>query len=400
MLANFFKKDLCGLCKDNKAARHCLRRNKVICWHCCNKLRNDRKCPKECDYSLKNTKDRNKLFQTETKSDSMKEYNNLIKILLDQWLNKPFELTDKKTPLEAIKDKNELQKLKKFIDDIHFQLRKIENYIRDCLNLKLKDDGSNILTHEEVVEKFIKLVIQQKWEDLTQLMKNADKYKNEQFKEQFIKRISSIKVLKKAKDYELIASALNKKQNNGLIKLYINNKYDITFETVLENKKWKINNIIIGILELYNTMGRSFQAIGNAFSKGNLTNLYELLNKFTKVYPNSADIYYYWGMLRILEKKSKKALKNFLIAKEIDKTFEETNYYIAYCYHVMSEFDKAEQLYKKILGNDKDDKRVLNNLASIQIEKDNISEAKKLLNKALEIDPDFEMAKKNLERIK
>ena len=84
---------------------------------------------------------------------------------------------------------------------------------------------------------------------------------------------------------------------------------------------------------------------------------------------------------------------------EIDPTFVEAKYNLAYVYHSEGNIEKAKQLYHEIIKISPGDIKSLNNLGSILIDEGEYKEAKQFLQKCLKIDKDFEIAQKNLKRL-
>jgi tetratricopeptide (TPR) repeat protein len=104
-------------------------------------------------------------------------------------------------------------------------------------------------------------------------------------------------------------------------------------------------------------------------------------------------------MYYILDKRNQQALQHFLNAVELDPNFLEAKYNLAYLNQIQKEFKKAKALYKEILEVNAKEIKSLNNLAWIYIEEGRNTDAKELLEKCLQIDPEFELAKENLKRI-
>ena len=83
----------CFKCQTHKGKRYCLRKNKHICWICCNEYRVDMKCPAECEYRADESEN---LLESKIKADSLAEYYDFIDKHTHLWL----AIRDKYIPSE------------------------------------------------------------------------------------------------------------------------------------------------------------------------------------------------------------------------------------------------------------------------------------------------------------
>jgi len=83
---------------------------------------------------------------------------------------------------------------------------------------------------------------------------------------------------------------------------------------------------------------------------------------------------------------------------ELAPEFTEATYNYAFLFQAEGNMEKARKLYEDILEQ-KEEKKTLNNLAVIYEQDGQLEQALVLLKKALELDPNFELAQKNFERI-
>jgi tetratricopeptide (TPR) repeat protein len=185
-----------------------------------------------------------------------------------------------------------------------------------------------------------------------------------------------------------------------LVFFELNGKYDLTLSLVSAGKGWKIEKKIFGKPELYNGESDTHKQVAILLSKNENSNAYDLLKKYSAIYPDSPDLKYYWGLYHSLNKNSGKSKKSFIDAIEIDPDFTEAKYNYAFLLHTENKISDAKELYYEILEVDENEPKTLNNLASILIDENKLAEAKELLERCLKEVPDFEVAMQNLERIK
>lgn len=282
-----------------------------------------------------------------------------------------------------------------------FPLEKTESirYLKQELKLTDLKYIPQADSYEEVAAKFLDKIIEQDWRSTIDFLYRSGQYEDEKYLENYISRLSKNKKIIKIKTYDLIASAISENRKLGLVFFEVNGKLDLTISLISENDLWKIEKKMFGKPELYNGEKDVHQQIAVLLSKNELGNAYEQLQKYSKIYIDSADLKYYWGLYYTFNKNNEKAKTFFFDAIEIDPDFTEAKYNYAVILHAEKEIGEAKNLYKEILEISPDEPKTLNNLASIYIEEENFAEAKKLLKRCLKIAPEFEIAKKNLERI-
>ena len=167
----------------------------------------------------------------------------------------------------------------------------------------------------------------------------------------------------------------------------------------LVENRWKIFQKIFGEPRLYLGENESIRQVAVLLSKKDLGNVFPLLTKFSSIFPDSADFQYYWSMYYTISGHKDKSMVFLVNAMEMDPNFVEAKYNYAFILHTENRLTEAEKYYKEILEI-ADDANSFNNLASIFVSKGKNQEAKILLRKCLKLKPDFELAQKNLDRIK
>ncbi len=395
------KSDRCSICKVNRGYRFCLKTGKNICWHDCNELRVDYKCPDACKYSL--IKHQNSvsqgLLQYKTNADSQTEFQDLLKKEMDKWIINPQEVFDGKIPIQMIENEQGKKEIETLFNNMNTPNYVPLIHLKERLkldNLKVK---SHIKNYEDFAFEFLNIIIEQDWSRLIDLMYNQEHYKEEKYKLNFIRRISGNKIIKKIKDYDLISSALSEDKNQALVFFEVNGKYDLTLIFRKQRDSWRFTGKIFGKPELYNGENEAIQQVAVLLSKNQLSNVYKLLQKYSSIYVDSADFQYYWGLYYTFAKNPQKAKEFFFNTIEIDPSFYEAKYNYALILHSEKKIEETKQLYEEILQVAPKEIKTMNNLASIHIDEGRYKEAKNLLEKCLKINKNFEIAQKNLDRV-
>ena len=166
------------------------------------------------------------------------------------------------------------------------------------------------------------------------------------------------------------------------------------------NNSWKVQSLIIGKPELFNSESEAIQQVAVLLSKNETGKAFELLTKYSSIYITSSDFEYYWGLYYTFNKNQKKAEHHFLQAMILDPAFVEAKYNYAFIQHSKEELEQAKKLYNEILQDSPNEPKTLNNLASLLIDEKNYKEAEELLQRCIKSNPDFELAKQNMEKLR
>ncbi len=393
---SFFKTERCKICKARRGHRFCLRLANNICWQDCNKLRVDLKCPEECGYTLQQQDS----FQIKTKADSQMEYIDLLKNQIDKWVSTPQKVFNDQIPLQMIETENGKKKIISFLNQFKAHPLVPLSYLKEKLSLDNLKVFSHDKSYEDIAVEFLTKIVLHEWENSTNFLLNSRLYENEEYLTNYIQRLSNNKILSKMTEFDLISSASTKQSDQALVHFEINRKYDLTLNLKKIDKGWKIVSKIFGKPELYNSEKEAIQQVAVLLSKNQLGNVYELLKKYSDIYADSADFQYYWGLYYSFSKNNKKAEKHLFSAVEIDPDFTEAKGLYATILLQNNQSEKAKSLYLEIIKQNPKELKSMNNLASIYIEEGDKDKARELLERCLKIDPNFEYAKKNLEKIK
>ncbi|MCK4695869.1 MAG: hypothetical protein KAT74_08910, partial [Candidatus Cloacimonetes bacterium] len=311
---SLFKSDRCKICKTHRGNRFCVRIGKDICWFCCNERRVDFKCPEDCKYSLRKEENKTGLFHYKTNADSQAEFFDLIKSEIKIWIRKPQQIFEGKIPIQMAETKKGREEIEKFFDQFPFEKIQPLSYLISELkltNLKVKSQKKN---YEDIAGEFLDKIIEQDWEDTVSFLLNKENYKNQDYKKNYIKRISSNKIIKKITEYNLISSALSEDKKQALVFFEINGKYDMTVVLKAITDSWKVSAKFFGKPEIYNGENEAIQQVAVLLSKNELTKAFELLKKYSEIYIDSADFQYYWGLYHTFSQNSIKARQFFLNA--------------------------------------------------------------------------------------
>lgn len=394
-LMSFFKTDRCKICKEKRGHRFCLRIANNICWHDCNKLRVDLKCPEECNYKLKQQDS----FQIKTKADSQMEYIDLLKKQIDKWISTPQKVFNDQIPFQMIETENGKKKIISFLNQFKAHSLVPLSYLKERLSLDDLKVNTHKKTFEDTAMEFLTMIVIHEWENSTNFLLNFALYKNKEYLTNYIQRLSSSRILSKMTEFDLISSASTKQNDQALVYFEINRKYELTLNLKKLNNNWKIVSKIFGKPELYNSEKEAIQQVAVLLSKNQLGNVYELLKKYSDIYVDSADFQYYWGLHYSFSRNNKKAEQHLFNAVEIDPDFTEAKGLYATILLQNNQSEKAKTIYLEIIKQNPKELKSMNNLASIYIEEGDKDKARKLLERCLKIDPNFEYAKKNLEKI-
>ncbi|MBT3755743.1 MAG: tetratricopeptide repeat protein [Candidatus Cloacimonetes bacterium] len=390
-----FKKKKCKICKVKTGTRFCMRKGFDLCWEDCNILRVDEKCPSECEYHLQSSE----IMQQKAKSDSQMEYIDLLKKQMALWVNKPQKIFNDQLPSTMVETENGKKKIVNFINQFKVNPIVPLYYLKERLSLDDLKVNYSPKTYEDHAIELMQNLYTNEWEKVTSFMVNYEYWKSHDLEDKFVTIIAANKVIKKIRDFHLISSALTKEKDQALVYFDVNNKYDVTVNLRLIKQEWKIQSLIIGKPELFNSESEAIQQVAILLSKNETSKAYELLQKYSNIYISSSDFEYYWGLYYTFTKNQKKAENRFLQALILDPAFVEAKYNYAFIQHSNGNIENAKKIYYEILQDAPKEPKTLNNLASILIDDKNYTEAEELLNRCIKDNPEFVIASQNLERL-
>ncbi|MDP8227611.1 MAG: tetratricopeptide repeat protein [Candidatus Celaenobacter polaris] len=392
-----FQPKRCQICNKHKATRKCPKTQRQICFHCCNDIRIKLECPKDCKFVLKSTQYKNSL-QLNNYSESIAEQQGLLDLHLQKWLKNENPLFENKTPKSYAETQAGKKKINSFLKKHEQELEGSlsYNYVREQLGIPLKEKANK--THEDVANSFMELVINYDYEKMLPLLVHYEVYKNEDFRQNYLKRNLSIKAFKSIKEFDLIRSALSKEQDQAIVEFEINGKYSLSIVLKNINAQWFIKEKVFGESSMVLSENEFIQRIAYNYAQQNFDHAYKDLKKYLQVFPDSPDLHYYFGIYYSTKGKVEKAKEHFFNAMELAPEFTEAKYNYAFLFQAEGNMEKSRELYEEILEK-KEEKKTLNNLAVIYEQDGQLEQSLVLLKKALELDPNFELAQKNVERI-
>lgn len=392
---SFFSKNRCKICKEEKAVRECPRKGSSIGWACCNSMRYDMKCPASCQYYLAPSDN----LQFNFKADSLQESNDLVLRLFDIWsMSVHPEIADK-APLELAQTEEGKAKLENYFSKIKF----LDTLPINKMRRKLKLPPITLPTindFEKAAINIMDILVDQDWQKLVDQFYQEDQLKSQKNIEKFIKRNKKFKMFKKIKDFQLVSSSLNKEAKEALIHFDVNKKADITINMIQINEEWKLKSRIIGDPQLFYGEDTAIKNVAALLSKNEMEDVFKYLYQYSLIYPDSADIEYYWGLFYSISENIKEARKHFQISYILDPNFAEPLYNIGFIYQVEKKNDKAREIYYKVLELDPNEVKTINNLAILHIEKQEWRQALDYLEKCMKINPDYDIAQKNYDIVK
>lgn len=392
---SFLSKNRCKVCKEEKAVRECPRKGKSIGWRCCNSTRFDMKCPTTCTYHLSPTQS----LEFNIKADSIEESNDLVLRLFDIWTMKIHPEIGELSPLELSLTEEGRETLEKYFSKIKFLNTLPLNKMRKKLQLS-KVELPTINSFEKYANQIMNTLLEQDWDSFIQYYYKPEQLLSEDNKNIFLKRNKRFSVFKKIKQFLLVSSSLNKEAKEALVHFDINSKADITLNLVQVGDEWKLKSRIVGDPQLFYGEDTAIKHIATMLSKNEMTEVFNLCQRYTTIYPDSADIEYYWGLYHSISENIKEARKHFEISYILDPTFVEPLYNIGFIFQVEKKNDKAREIYYKVLELDPNEVKSINNLAILHIEQKEWKQALEYLEKCIKINPDYDIAQKNYDIVK
>ncbi len=399
-LKKLLHSDRCGSCKDWPGHRYCMRRGKNACWRCCNEMRVDGDCPQGCRYRLQPAENDSSLgFQYKTATDSRHEYTHLLQTQMERWARQKQQAFDGRIPLAMSQSETGREELERFLSAYTFPPQIPINHLRTMLGLAPLATEPLPPDHEDAAEAWLARVVEQDWAGTIPLLLHHAHYAESRWREHYLKRVSSHKQLRKTTHWALISSALTQDRAQGLVHLELNQRWPLTLHLVNDGECWRVAARIFA-QPLYHAEEQNLvKRIALQLHEGKTEEARETVRTYASFYPDSADFAYFRGLLETFDKNFKAARELFFEAVEIDPEFHEARYNLALMHQSLGDPEAAKRTYKETLAQRPDDARSLNNLAAIFIDEHEHEQAGELLRRCLAADPEFSIARKNVERL-
>ena len=250
---------------------------------------------------------------------------------------------------------------------------------------------------EDCVEKWMKTLIQLKWNELRQYSINQSSM--EDLAERYTELIQAIPQLGKISTYSILYSGLGEDGISALVYMELNHKIDWTLVLSNITGSWKIRQNIAGSPQAYFKQNQIYTAIAEALGKADDAKVWELINSSLKIYPDSPDLYYYRALYWQLVKQREQAAVDFFNAIALDNSWTEPYLHLSAHYFVKGEYEQAKIWLEELKILQPDDPNVLNNLAAAYAGNGETEKAKELWQEIVQKYPAFEYARKNLEKL-
>jgi len=144
----------------------------------------------------------------------------------------------------------------------------------------------------------MELVINYDHEETLPLFSHHELYKTEGFKQNYLKRNLAIKAFKAIREFDLIRSALSKEQDQAIVEFEINGKYPLSLVLQKMNARWFIKEKVFGESGMVLSENEFIQRIAYNYAQQNFEKAYKDLKKYMQVFPDSANLhYYFWHIL-------------------------------------------------------------------------------------------------------
>jgi len=390
-MLKLFQSSRCQSCYTERAIRICPRKRKNICWQCCNEIRCDTHCPENCVYAPQ--KDETNPFPA-FKADSRAEAENAIKHHIDLWIGKENPFLQNKTPEKAAAENP--QEMLAWLSGYQYPVYFPMDYLLHKLNLPFapaekKEDP------EDCVEKWMKTLIQLKWDELRQYSINQSSRKD--LAERYKELIQAIPRLDKVSTYSMLYSGLGEDGISALVYIELNHKIEWTLVLSNISGSWKIRQNIAGSPQAYFQQNKIYTAIAEALGKADDTKVWELINNGLKIYPDSPDLFYYRALYWQLVKQREQSAVDFFNAIALDNNWTEPYLHLNAYYFVKEDYEQAKIWLEELKVLQPDDPKVLNNLAAAYAGNGETEKAKELWQEIEKKYPAFEYARKNLEKL-
>lgn len=383
------RKDRCKSCHTERALRMCPRTQKGFCWKCCNELRVDLKCPQDCPYKPR--------FDAESpfpafKADNNREATQAIKNFIGLWINKENPAFNNYSPKQmAETDKNHaLEILSSYQYPGNFPVE----YLMQKLGIEpeIRDMPAYA---EDTVSEYLDHIIALDFSQLRKLTTNDSPLPD--LAERYGEIISKISAYQKLKKYSFIHTGLSEDATQAIVFIEVNLRDEMCFVLRRHDKQWLIRQCIMGNPALYFKQNEVFQRIAGNLAEAKAQSAYAEILEALRSYPDCADIYYYRALYWLLAKDTNKAKLDFFSSIALDNSFAPPYMNLGMVNLNEKNYPEAELWFAALCSIDPDNKDAANNLGIAFIAQGKKEDARKIWREILNKDPNYEMARKNLE---
>jgi tetratricopeptide (TPR) repeat protein len=395
-MLDWFKKERCKACREERAARYCLRKNKEIGWKCCNGYRADGKCPEACQYTPQKSESASPLPQI--KSDSRREFLDFLDRYLQYWIYTKIETLDNQSPLDLSRSADGMEKLKDWLSTFSYPDPGVLALLNSKLDMELTIPTETVTNPETVTQQYLDAVIAQDWDRVIGFHILAEDCP-EDILEALTKDLASHTALKKTKQWEVINAGFTEDHKQAFVFCELNGIENWTFIFVVLEGKWHLYQTIHGTLQDYYAQKNLFRDIAMQITRKDDSAVYGLLPPAEKRYPLCADLQYYYGLFHTLLNRPADAKTAFLKAIALEPNWQEPRFQLAMLHLNAREYETALTIFLRLAEQNPHDFNVQNNLGVCYMGLDQPEKAKAIWKEALTVTPNSELIKQNLDHI-
>jgi hypothetical protein len=383
------RKDRCKKCLSERALRLCPRINKGLGWKCCNEIRIDMKCPSSCPYAPKSQED--SPFPA-FKADNNHEAVDAMRSYINVWIKKDSSAFDGKSPAEL--GRSDSDKLLAILSEYQYPGNFPIDYLMQKLDLPHVSDVPNE-TAEDVVARYLDGIISADFASLRALTMNDSPMAD--LEDRYERIMRKIPYYKKLNRYNFIHSGMTEDRAQSIVFVELNQRDEYCFVLRNEDGSWSIRQSLNGNPSLYFKQNELHQRIATYLANAEDQKAYEEITESLRSYPDSADLYYYRALYWLLVKQPEKSKEDLLNSIALDNLFAPPYMHLGLLYLNDKNYDQAKLWFAACVKIAPEDLNAANNLAIAHLAQGEKAEATKIWKEILDRDPNYEMAKKNLE---
>lgn len=382
-------KDRCKKCSKERALRLCQRTGKQLCWRCCNALRIDLKCPESCPYAGKMMA--NSPVAT-FKTDNFAETEDVLKRHIDLWIGMANPLTEDQSPL--LFAKNNPEKMLKLLTGYQYPDYFPLDYFMQKLGLELSEIAPPP-NPESVAAQYLEHIIALEYESLVELTLGANA--EEEYKKLYSQHFRTNPYLKKIKCYSPIHTGASEDGNQAIVFMELNYKTEWCLVLRKEAGNWYIRQNLNGNPSLYFAQNERYRQIATQLSEGKLSEAFMEISEALRSYIDSADLFYYRALCRMMQKEHKLAIEDFKLAIALDPLFSPAYMNLGILALNTKDYPAAIRHFSEISRYEPDNLDAMNNLGIAYIADGQKDKAFATWREILRQKPEYELARKNLE---
>ena len=388
------KKIRCKICTEERAVRYCLRSNKDIGWKCCNNYRSDGKCPEPCPHTPKQEPGQSPLSLVKTESRA--EFLDFLDRQLQFWMHTKVTPFGNYSPYEMAQDPKERQTLTDWLSEFKYPDSEIQKMLNKKLGLKMTVQNDAIIHPEIHVVRYLNAAIAQDWDKVLAFHLTADEIEDTT-RQDLIDRLAKHPVLSKAKRWNIIASGLAEDKVSYFSWTEINNKEDWCFFFRKDNNEFVLEQVVGGTLQDYYDQSKIFDAIASALSKQKYDVALKKLDKADRVYPLQTDLLCHRFVYYVINSQHSVALEFMKQCYALIRDEVQLYYRLGVLYLGNQLFGVSQIFWEMVLQENPKEINAYNNIGFCLMQLDQPEEALAVWNKALEIEPNANVIRMNLD---